>query len=83
MKITRVERFRWPVAKPISNELHTYTHSGIGLVFVKTNKETTGIGLGREKGGVIGATIERMKELPAMRIRSRLNDCATRCGYRN
>ena len=65
MKITdiRVESFRWPRMKPISNGLHTYTHSGIGLVFVETDQGTTGIGLGGEQGGVIGATIDYMKEL--------------------
>ncbi len=64
MKITdiRVESFRWPRAKPISNGKHTYTHSGVGLVFVDTDEGTTGIGLGGNKGGVVGATIESMKE---------------------
>ncbi len=65
MRITdiRVESFRWPRAKPISNGMHTYTHSGVGLVFVETDEGTTGIGLGGEKGGEIGATIERMRDL--------------------
>jgi L-alanine-DL-glutamate epimerase-like enolase superfamily enzyme len=64
MKITdiRVESFRWPRAKPISNGKHTYTHSGVGLVFIDTDEGTTGIGLGGNKGGVVGATIESMKQ---------------------
>ncbi len=64
MKITdiRVESFRWPRAKPISNGKHTYTHSGVGLVFIETDEGTTGIGLGGGKG-VIGATIETLKPL--------------------
>lgn len=64
MKITdiRVESFRWPRAKPISNGKHTYTHSGVGLVFIDTDEGTTGIGLGGGKG-VIGATIDSLKPL--------------------
>ncbi|MEE2752725.1 MAG: mandelate racemase/muconate lactonizing enzyme family protein [Candidatus Latescibacterota bacterium] len=64
MKITdvRVESFRWPRVKPISNGKHTYTHSGVGLVFVDTDEGTSGIGLGSSKGGVVGATIESMKK---------------------
>ena len=64
MKITdiRVESYSWPRAKPISNGKHTYTHSGVGLVFIDTDEGTTGIGLGGGKG-VIGATIDYLKPL--------------------
>ena len=48
MKITRVktEHFRWPRHTPITNGLHTYTHSSLGLVRVETNEGIFGIGLG-------------------------------------
>lgn len=64
VKITdiRVESYSWPRAKPISNGKHTYTHSGVGLVFIDTDEGTTGIGLGGGKG-VIGATIDYLKPL--------------------
>ena len=47
MKITgiRTERYRWPRERPISNGLHTYTHSGVGFVFIDTDEGTTGIGI--------------------------------------
>ncbi len=65
MKITGVstEEYRWPRHKPISNGLHTYTHSGLDLVKIETDEGITGIGLGG--GGIIGkATIEHLtKEL--------------------
>jgi hypothetical protein len=34
VKITGIttEEYRWPRHKPISNGLHTYTHSGLDLV---------------------------------------------------
>ena len=48
MHITRIttEQFRWPRHKPITNGLHTYTHSGLGLVHIHTDAGMTGIGLG-------------------------------------
>lgn len=48
MKITGLttEEYRWPRHKPISNGLHTYTHSGLGLVKIETDAGLTGIGLG-------------------------------------
>ncbi len=48
MKITRLvtEQFRWPRHKPITNGLHTYTHSGLGLVRIETDAGITGIGIG-------------------------------------
>ena len=60
MKITgvRVESYKWPRKRPISNGLHTYTHSGVGFVFIDTDEGVTGIGIGASSGGVIGAAIE-------------------------
>lgn len=58
MKITGIttEEYRWPRHKPITNGLHTYTHSGLDLVKIETDAGITGIGLGG--GGPIGrATI--------------------------
>jgi L-alanine-DL-glutamate epimerase-like enolase superfamily enzyme len=52
MKITdvRMEMFKWPRAKPITNGLYTYTHSLLNIVVIDTdNPEITGIGLA---GGV-------------------------------
>jgi D-arabinonate dehydratase len=63
MKITGIttEEYRWPRHKPISNGLHTYTHSGLDLVKIETDEGITGIGLGG--GGLIGhATIEHLKK---------------------
>lgn len=61
MKITRIttEAFRWPRHKPISNGLHTYTHSGLGLVKIETDEGITGIGLGSE-GAIAEATIRHL-----------------------
>ena len=61
MKITAVttEEFRWPRHTPISNGLHTYTHSGLALVKIETDAGITGIGLGG--GGLIGrATVQHL-----------------------
>src|SRR5699024_1683279 len=63
VKITSIvtEEFRWPRHKPISNGLHTYTHSGLSLVKIETDAGVTGIGLGG--GGLIGrSTIEHLKK---------------------
>ncbi|MFN8526208.1 MAG: mandelate racemase/muconate lactonizing enzyme family protein [Chloroflexota bacterium] len=62
MKITDivVEEFKWPRHKPITNGLHTYTHSGLGLVNIKTDAGITGIGLGGN-GAIQRATIDRLK----------------------
>jgi L-alanine-DL-glutamate epimerase-like enolase superfamily enzyme len=52
MKITdvRMEMFKWPRAKPITNGLYTYTHSLLNIVVIETdNPDITGIGLA---GGV-------------------------------
>ena len=64
MKIVdiKTESYRWPRLKPISNGMHTYTHSGLGLVKIETDDEITGIGLGGT-GKVVKATIERLKPL--------------------
>jgi len=61
VKITGIttEEYRWPRHKPISNGLHTYTHSGLDLVKIETDEGITGIGLGG--GGLIGkATIAHL-----------------------
>ena len=65
MKITgvRVESYRWPRRRPISNGLHTYTHSGVGFVFIDTDDGVTGIGIGASKVGVIRAAIEHFTPL--------------------
>ena len=62
MKITDIttETYRWPRHKPISNGLHTYTHSGLGLVKIHTDEGTVGVGVG-STGGIAGATIEHLK----------------------
>ncbi len=62
MKITEIttETYRWPRHKPITNGLHTYTHSGIGLIKIATDEGITGIGLGAS-GAIIHATIEQLK----------------------
>ena len=59
MKITGIttEEYKWPRHKPITNGLHTYTHTGLALVKIETDAGITGIGLGG--GGPIGrATVE-------------------------
>ncbi len=64
MKITGIttEEYKWPRHTPISNGLHTYTHSGLDIVKIETDAGITGIGLGG--GGPIGrATIEVLKPL--------------------
>src|SRR5215472_16936338 len=61
MRITAIttEEYRWPRHKPISNGLHTYTHSGLDLVRIDTDEGITGIGLGA--GGEVGrATVARL-----------------------
>ena len=62
MKIVNIttESYSWPRVKPITNGKHTYTHSGLGLVKIETDKGITGVGMG-STGGVAGATIERLK----------------------
>lgn len=61
MKITNIttEEYRWPRHKPISNGLHTYTHSGLALTKIETDEGITGIGLGG--GGLVErATVEKL-----------------------
>jgi len=62
MKITDVttETYSWPRHKPISNGLHTYTHSGLGLVKIHTDEGTLGVGVG-STGSIAKATIEHLK----------------------
>lgn len=64
MRITDVTRetYRWPRHKPISNGLHTYTHSGLGVVRIHTDEGVSGIGIG-SVSGIAGATIEHLKPL--------------------
>ncbi len=65
MKITNIttESYRWPRHKPITNGLHTYTHSGVQLVKVETDAGVTGVGLGHIHP-IVQATIEYLtKEL--------------------
>jgi L-alanine-DL-glutamate epimerase-like enolase superfamily enzyme len=61
MKITDIttETFRWPRHKPITNGLHTYTHSGLGLVKIHTDGAITGVGV-TSTGTIIRATIEHL-----------------------
>jgi len=61
MKITDVttESYRWPRHKPISNGLHTYTHSGLGLVKIHTDEGTVGVGVSATNG-IIRATVEHL-----------------------
>ena len=62
MKITdvRMEMFKWPRVKPITNGLYTYTHNLLDIVVIETDDpDITGIGI---SGGVevtpeIGAAI--------------------------
>jgi D-arabinonate dehydratase len=64
VKITAVttEEYKWPRHKPISNGLHTYTHTGLELVKIETDEGITGIGLGA--GGAIGrATVQTLTPL--------------------
>ena len=52
MKITdvRMDMFKWPRAKPITNGLYTYTHNLLNLVVIETDEPgLTGIGI---SGGV-------------------------------
>jgi L-alanine-DL-glutamate epimerase-like enolase superfamily enzyme len=62
MKITDVttETYRWPRRKPISNGMHTYTHTGLRLVKIQTDEGTTGVGV-CAINGIIQATIEHLK----------------------
>ena len=62
MKITgvRVERYKWPYRRAISNGRHTYTHSGLGFIFVDTDAGVTGIGIGATKRGVVGVAIAHL-----------------------
>jgi L-alanine-DL-glutamate epimerase-like enolase superfamily enzyme len=64
VKITAIstEEYRWPRHKPITNGLHTYTHSGLALVKIETDEGITGIGLGGG-GGIGRATIARLTPL--------------------
>lgn len=62
MKITDVttESYRWPRHKPITNGLHTYTHSGVGFAKIETDEGITGMGLG-SINAITKATIETLK----------------------
>jgi D-arabinonate dehydratase len=62
VKITDIttEEYRWPRAKPITNGLHTYTHSGLAIVRIETDEGITGIGLSAG-GKIVQATVEHLK----------------------
>ena len=61
MKITKVtgEAYRWPRHKPITNGLHTYTHSNLGLVKIETDAGVTGVGIG-DLRSIALATVESL-----------------------
>lgn len=61
MQITdiRVEQYRWPRHRPISNGLHTNTHASLGMVRIETDEGITGLGLGAV-GPIIQSTIEHL-----------------------
>jgi len=62
MKITDIttEDYRWPRSKPITNGMHTYTHTEMSFVKIHTDEHITGVGLGRG-GKIARETIERLK----------------------
>lgn len=62
MKITDItlEEYRWPRTRPITNGLHTYTHSQQTFITIATDEGVTGIGLGRG-GAIERATVEKLK----------------------
>ncbi len=69
MKITdvRMEMFKWPRAKPITNGLYTYTHNLLNLVVIETDEPgLTGIGIAGgievtpEVGGAFTAHFKKM-----------------------
>jgi len=64
VKITdiKLEAYRWPRTKPITNGLHTYTDVDFGLVKIETDEGITGMGLGKTRG-IERATIEHLKPL--------------------
>jgi len=64
MKITDIttEEYRWPRARPITNGLHTYTHSGLAIVKIETDEGITGVGLSAG-GKIVQATVEQLKPL--------------------
>jgi L-alanine-DL-glutamate epimerase-like enolase superfamily enzyme len=64
MKITDIttESYSWPRAKPITNGLHTYTHSGLLIVKVHTDEGIMGVGVGA-KGELIAEIIDHLKTL--------------------
>ncbi len=66
MKITdiKLEQYRWPRPKPITNGLHTYTHVNYAIVRIATDQGVEGIGLGT--GGEIEQVL--VKHFAAMLI---------------
>jgi D-arabinonate dehydratase len=67
-KITKVwcESYRWPRAKPITNGLYTYTHSGLNPVFIETDDGVTGLGFAsgiQDAPDVTIAIVEHLKKV--------------------
>ncbi len=62
MKITDItlQEYKWPRHKPITNGLHTYTHTAHTFINIETDEGITGVGLGRG-GGIERATVEKLK----------------------
>ena len=59
----RTERYEWPRKQPITNGKHTYTHSGVGFVFVDTDEGITGVGIGAGKNDIVGSAIDYFSTL--------------------
>lgn len=64
MKITEIttEEYRWPLAVPITNGLHTYPDVEFALVHIRTDEGLEGIGLG-SGGEIWRAVIRRLAPL--------------------
>ncbi|WP_208350261.1 mandelate racemase/muconate lactonizing enzyme family protein [Pseudaestuariivita rosea] len=59
MKITdvKIETFKWPRPRPLSNGKHTYTTQGMTLISIETDQGITGIGQAATRS-VVRATLE-------------------------
>ena len=70
MKITGIaySEYRWPRHKPITNGKHTYSHSGLGLVRVSTDRGIEGLGICArvgDTGGILKAAVDHFAGLLA------------------
>ena len=85
MKITgvRVESYKWPRRRPISNGLHTYTHSGVGFIFIDTDDGVTGVGIGATNAAWWGMPSRTSHPSSSARTRSTWSGCGTSCGCRS